>query len=48
MGEFSLSETSDWLSFNSDGVLLHKNFGVVDKVISIGIDVLKLSNSKLL
>ena len=36
VGEFSLSKTSDWQFFNSDVVLLHNIFGVVDKVISIG------------
>ena len=45
MREFSLSETSDRWFLNSDGVMLHNSFRVVGKVISIGIDVLRLSNS---
>ena len=45
MGEFSLSKTSDWWFFDSDGVLLHKGYGLVDEVMSISIDVLRSSNT---
>ena len=42
MGEFSLSKILDWLFLNIDGVKLNNSFGVVDKLIFIGIDVLRL------
>ena len=48
MEEFSLSEILDQCFFNIDGVLLNNSSGVDEKLIFIGIDMLRLSNNKLL